>query len=285
MSAPTWSSSSVGATDAGGAWSYVVLGDLIDTLFILQIIQDGGTSGAVAITSITAGRVADLAGTADQLTFIGVFNVGGGGVVPPARQHLWIGRSTSALSATVSGSNSTSEDLYIMSHHFANVSSGATLATVIENVTPGAVANSDGTTSTTVLDTSVITLDVDRLALNFVAINDDATFSGFTGESGGTWVTRASYADASGTDGAIYLTTAAMPTALTSISGGAATISPSAGWGTVGFALIGTTVTVARTPHIDRQMPQLLAHAAPYRPRRRMTFLDGLWRPDRRLLV
>ena len=30
--------------------------------------------------------------------------------------------------------------------------------------------------------------------------------------------------------------------------------------------------------------PQLLAHAEAYRPRRKFTFLDGLWRPDRRLV-
>lgn len=247
MAAPTFVQTSTGATDAGGAWfftpsSSVARGNIV----IAHILQDGSTSGAVARTGQTF--VTDLAG-ASGWTFIGEFAVGN---PTAALQHLWIGRaSTTAQPAGISGTNSTSEDLYMNVYEFADCSAGTTLATVIENSTAGSTANGVGT-SNTASDTAVTTLSVDRLALNFLGINDDNPFAGFTGQSGGTWVTRSSYADASGTDGAIYLTSAAMASAGT-IDGGTGSITDIDSWGVVGFALIGTTpaTLVPRSPGID----------------------------------
>jgi hypothetical protein len=96
-------------------------------------------------------------------------------------------------------------------------------------------------TSTTVSDTGVTTLGPDRLALQLVAANDNIAIDAFVGETGGDWVEAAAeYADSAGTDGMVQLQTAAMATAGT-IDGGSDTV-VSAGWGVVGFALIGTTV-------------------------------------------
>jgi hypothetical protein len=138
---------------------------------------------------------------------------------------------------------------------FYNVSTGTTLASVIENGTAGATVNVTGT-SNTAADASVQTLGPDRLALNFLAINDDNAFAGFTGQSGGTWTLGHTVAEASGTDGATAMLYAAMATAGT-IDGGTGSITDSDAWGVVGFALIGTTV---ESPPRRSPYPQLLAH-------------------------
>jgi hypothetical protein len=98
------------------------------------------------------------------------------------------------------------------SYLFRDVSTGTTLATVIENVTAGATVNGAGT-SATVADSGVTTLGPDRLALQFTAINDDNAQTIFTGAglSGGIWAEAvAEYADSGGTDGSIGLQTAAI---------------------------------------------------------------------------
>jgi hypothetical protein len=238
MAAPTLVAASGQQTDAGGAWGEVFPDSVgaIGNVFILQILQDGGTNGAVALTS--SNFVNKLDGTAGW-TSIGTFAVGGS---TEARQHLWIGRATSTTAAQApgaTGTNSTSEDLYIRFYEFQDVSTGTTLATVIENGSAGATVNSTGT-SATASDASVQTLGTDRLAVNFVAVNDDNAIAQFSGQSGGTWTETAEYAEPSGTDGAIQLQRAAMASAGT-IDGGTASITDSDAWGVVGFALIGTT--------------------------------------------
>lgn len=243
MAAPTFNLASIGATDAGGAWAFNT-DTSIGRVIVVQIIQDGSTSGAVVATAFGAG-VANLAGTTSAMNYLGEFPVGASS---EAFQHLWIGRSVAA-GGSISGTNSTSEDLYFRQYSFNDVRTaaggGVSVATVIENGTAGATVNSTGT-SATAADASVTTLGADRLAVNFLAINDDNAFAGFTGQSGGTWATRASYAEASGTDGAIYLVDAAMASAGT-INGGTGSITDSDAWGVVGFALIGTTAGAPET--------------------------------------
>ena len=154
----------------------------------------------------------NLAGTANQWTVItgpngdGSWPIGGSG---EARQFLIIGRTTGAGSAPgLSGTNSTSEDLYIRSYEFTNVSTGTTLATVIENGTAGSTTN-DAATDGTIRDSAVTTLGPDRLALNFIGINDDNAIAAMTGMTGGTWAEAvAEYAESSGTDASIGLQTA-----------------------------------------------------------------------------
>lgn len=203
MAAPRFIVAGVGKTDAGDAWAYSsdVAASALGNLLILQILQDGTTSGAVTLSS--GQNVEKLDGTANDWTSIGAFDVGS---PTAAIQHLWIGRATSTSSAPyASGANSTSEDLYIRVYEFDRVSTGTTLATVIENVTAGATVNVVGT-SATASDASVTTLGPDRLALNFVAVNDDNIIAQFSGQSGGAWSRVFTwYAESSGTDGAIQL--------------------------------------------------------------------------------
>ena len=147
----------------------------------------------------------------------------------------------------ITGGNIGGNDIYVRVYEFTNVSTGTTLATVIENSTAGNATNGVDT-SATASDTAVTTLGPDRLALNFVAVNDDNAISAFTGETGGDWTLAvAPYAESTGTDGAIGLQAATMATADT-INGGTGSIVDSDAWGVVGFALIGTTPSVTYQP-------------------------------------
>lgn len=209
MTTPTFTIADVGTTDSVGNWSHSMdlsaysakeAGDVV----ILQVLQDGSTSGAVALTSVT-GTVANLAGTSGAMTSLGgPFNVGN---PVAAYQHLWIGRLTTNPSGTItfSGTNSTSEDVYIRLYFFKNVTAGTTLESVIENSVAGSVTNSSGT-GANASDASVTTLGPDRLALNFIAVNDDNAIAVLTGMTGGAWaIAYPAYAESSGTDGAVVL--------------------------------------------------------------------------------
>lgn len=251
MAAPTYDGAAAGATDAGGAWSYNGLAASVGSFLVLHVVQDG-TSGAPSITSVT--NRAALDGTADSMTSVGSFQIGGTSL---AIHYVWVGRNTSTTAAVYTGANSGTDDIYVREYSFDNVADGTTLASVLENVTAGSTTVSNGT-SATVSDASVTTLGVDRLAINLVGINDDNPFAGFTGETGGTWTTADSYASSTGTDGALYLCTAAMASAGT-IDGGTSSITDSDAWGVIGFALIGTTPAPVRVPRFT-PYPQLLAH-------------------------
>jgi hypothetical protein len=246
MAAPAYDAASTGQTDAGGAWGPLTqITFAAGSVVILQILQDGTTDGAVTGVSFNA-NIRNLAGTTNAMTLIpGPNGDSSWPIGSPAsgRQFLYIGRLIPAGTGfTVSGANSTSEDLYVRAYSYTNVSTGTTLATVIENGTAGTATNGVGT-STTCSDTAVTTLGVDRLALNFVGLSDDAMgLAVFTGATGGTWANFQIYEEASGTDATIAMETADMATAGT-IDGGSDTIT-SIGWGVVGFALIGTTPDV-----------------------------------------
>lgn len=247
MAIPTWVKSCTGVTDAGGTFAFAGAGSWASNitagnLIVFQVLQDGTGSGEVSFASVSA-AIDNLAGS-NGVTSIGTFDVGS---AVAARQHLWIGRvATTGNSANFNGSNSGTDDVYCIAHEFTDCSTGTTLATVIENGTAGSTANGAGT-STTVADTGVTTLGVDRLALNLIGINDDATgLASFAGETGGDWVQRAIFETATGTDGTVAVQDAAMAAAGT-INGGTATITLDA-WGVVGFAIIGTTVAAAAVP-------------------------------------
>jgi len=254
MAAPTFVSAGTGATDAGGAWSYTCqASDAAGRIFIVQILQDGPSAGA--LTSIVGTNVESLDGTDNTWTLIRSATVGAS---DEALQHLYIGRALSTSAPTISGANSSTDDIYIRSYQFTDVSTGTTLATVIEN-DAGAddLTTSFAGTSATAEDAVVTTFGANRLALNFLAVNDDNPIAQFSGQSGGTWVEVAEYATATGTDGAIQLQHAAMASAGT-INGGTASITDSDAWGVVGFALIGTPEAVY-IPHRN-PYPQLLPH-------------------------
>lgn len=137
MAAPRFVKASTGAPDAGGAWTYVIpqAADPANNVIIIQILQDGSTNGAVAITDV--GNLVNLVGSSG-LTKIPGSNADGShpvGASGEARQFLYICRNPSySGSSTIAGTNSTSEDLFIRSYEFTDANSGTTLADVIENV-------------------------------------------------------------------------------------------------------------------------------------------------------
>jgi hypothetical protein len=245
MAAPSIAANPIGATDAGGAWTFTTGAAHTAGLgFILAILQDGTTTGAVTLGTCT--NLENLAGTGNTLTTIVVDSACGS---PTAGLlHIFIGRVVSTAVFTVAGGNSTSEDLYLLGTTFNNMATGTTLATVIENGTAGSTANGVGT-GTTVSDTAVTTLGPDRLALNIVGGNDDPTGfnSDFTGETGGDWTQQGNFGSSTGTDGSVNQNAATITSAGT-IDGGTYTVGTSFGWGCLGFALIGTTV-VSTVPH------------------------------------
>ena len=226
MAAPTFVAASTGATDAGGAWTATCHAPgAAGRIIILQVLQDDvnigdATPGSVTVTSIT--NAENLAGTDNVLTFIGEFQTGLASGIN-GYQLLWIGRSLSTSAPVVTGANSSTNDVYWRFYEFQDGNTGTTLAAVIENGSAGATTTSQDT-SVTASDASVQTLGADRLALNFVAVDDDNAIAVFTGESGGDWTEAvAEYADGTGTDGAIQLQIAAMASAGT-IDGGTASI-------------------------------------------------------------
>lgn len=237
MAAPTYVTASAGTIDISGAWTATgPAPGAAGRIVILQVVQDGTSDGSVTFTSAT--NIENLAGTDNQWTAIGEFSVGS---TDQARQYLWIGRSLSTSAPTFTGGNVSGEDIYYRMYVFDGVSTGTTLADVIENGSAGTALNGTGT-STSVADTGVTTLGSDRLALNFIAVNDDpqgAELTAMTGETGGDWTYPvAAYGDAAGTDATIALVTATIASAGT-IDGGSDAITSGA-WGVVGFALLPT---------------------------------------------
>jgi hypothetical protein len=240
MTVPSLVNAGTGATDAGGAWTYTCQASAAaGGLFIVQVLQDGATTNAITVTSGT--NIEDLAGTDNVWS---AFTAAAGEAVGSPRaggQYMWMGRALSTSAPTVTGGNSTAEDIYIRSYQFADVTSG----TLISDITEG-VATSVGT-SATVSDAGVTTLGSDRLAVNFGAITDDASgIALFAGATGGTWAHFQLYETATGTDGSLFYEDADMAAAGT-INGGTDTIT-SLPWGVLGFALIGTASAPAPLP-------------------------------------
>ena len=226
---------SAGATDATGAWSYTTSApSAAGNIIIVQVFQDG-TSASNAITIDSATNVENLAGTDSVFT---VLSATGSDVGSAAAgyQYIFIGRALNTSAIVITGGNTGTNDIYVRAYEFSGVSTGTTLAQVIENATAGNFTNGAATT-TSCLDTAVQTLGPNRMALNFVALADDAMgLAAFAGESGGDWTLPvAIYETGTGTDATLGLNTAAIATA-TTIDGGSDTIT-SIAWGVIGFAL------------------------------------------------
>ena len=250
MAAPTFLGASNGNTDAASPGVISMSGSpgsgLAGNVFIAQVIQEGTTAGISVNWANALDNYSDLAGTVDVATFIGTFNIGSPAT---ALMHLWIGRMrTENQGADPAVTGYGSEDIYCRMYFFSNVSSGTSLATVIENGTAGTATGAAGT-SATIADVGVVTLGADRLALNFVGGDDDNALDAFTGMSGGTWAEAvAEYADSAGTDAVLGLQTAAMASAGTINGGTDGWADATDGWGVVGFALIGTTAAASFAP-------------------------------------
>lgn len=235
MAAPAYAEASAGAVaTAVGGLAQVQVAGAVGDLLILQVLQDG-TATAPTLDFTGGGIVEDLAGTDDAFTAVGVFDVGSPAV---GKQHLWIGRTAALTSGFVDAiAVCQGDDIYVRLYRFTGVHTGTTLADVIENSTAGTATNGVGNVID-ISDTGVTTLGADRLALNFVGVNDDNVLDAFTGMTGGTWAELvAEYATATGTDGAIGIQGATIAAAGT-IDGGTDTMAIADPWGVVGFALI-----------------------------------------------
>lgn len=152
MPTPSFVAASTGVADAGGAWTYVVpqAVDPANNVIIIQILQDGPTNGAVGWTS--AGNLVNLAGSSG-LSMLRGPNADGSfpvGASNEARQFIYICRNPSySGSSTISGTNSTSEDLFIRSYEFKDVNPGTTLEAILENFVDTALISQDtGDTNT-----------------------------------------------------------------------------------------------------------------------------------------
>lgn len=270
MALPSYVQACAGVTDAGGAFEFAGAGAwganlTPDNIVIYQILQDGVESGTITGgTGLPAG-MSDLAGTVDQATFIGTFDVGS---AVAARQHIWIARCNSSVtnSARFPGGNSGTDDVYCRAYEFTDVNIGTTLADVIENATAG-TATSGVATNNTVADVVVETLGVDRLALQFVAVNDDNALGAF---SAGGWseIAAGEFATATGTDGCIDLYTQNAATAGTYGGSGQIVMGAADAWGIVAFALIGTTAAGPATsapPHLFDERRRVSRRGVIYR--------------------
>jgi hypothetical protein len=239
VAAPTLVQAGTGNLYQSGAATAVSLaGAVTGNLVVLHFVMDGNTS---SFSTSSVSNIAALDGTANSITS----GPGGDGSAPvgaasEARLGLFIGRATGSTPSV--SMSSTGDDLYFRLYEFTNVNTGSTLASIIENSTAGNFSLGRAS-SATIADVDVTTIGPDRLAVNFIGVDDDdqASFDteAFTGQTGGTWVSGGSYGSATGTDGAIGLQYAAMAAAGT-IGGGTLTI-PLDNWGVIGFALIGTT--------------------------------------------
>ena len=240
MAAPTHVVTNLTNTVETGASMDVVLpnasGHAVGDLIIAAILKDGTTAATPAINAGSSLGIEDIDGTDDAVTILGPYNVGSAAA---AQIYLVIGRALVTTAITIALDTTSADDKYMTISAFRDVNTGTTLASIMEQNGTTTPATSAGT-STTVADAGVTTTGADRLALNFVGVNDDNVVGAMTGMTGGTWVDRGQFASATGTDGAMSVQTAAMASAGT-IDGGSYTMLASDEWGVVGFALIGTT--------------------------------------------
>jgi hypothetical protein len=244
VGAPAFVQAGTGQVWASGAAVAATLACTAGNIVVFHVLKDGnGVGGTVSSIS----NVEDLAGTDNAMTELAGESVNTSATpvaaVASERQYIWIGRSLGGT-ASVSYSDASGNDGYFRLYEFSGANAGTTLADVIENGTAGTATGARGTAAQ-IDDTGVTTLAPNRLALNFIGVNDDnnADFDteAFTGMTGGTWASNGSYGSATGTDGAIGLQSATMASAGT-IDGGALTMAASDGWGVIGFALKGIYV-------------------------------------------
>ena len=233
MAAPAFVQAGTGAVwTTGAAVAASLSGVTVGNLVVLHCLQDGtGVSGPTEAGGSGTEEL-DASGTWTKPSNLSGIQVGN---PLAAKLHVWLARATSST-PSVQLSHSDGDDLYFRLYEFSGVHRGPATTDVYENSIAGGTANTNGT-STTVADAGVVTLGPDRLACNFVGINDDLTgIAAFAGESGGDWAMPASFESSTGTDGTISLMTAVIASAGT-IDGGSDTIT-SDGWGVVGLAFI-----------------------------------------------
>ena len=212
MAAPSFVSAGTGVVWTTGAAANVSISATAGNIVVLQVLTDAATTG-LALSTFT--NIVDLNGVAsgmtdmlgNRITSLDEAASFGVGAADAAFQHLVFGRAVATSTCTVAVSSGGGEDLYARFYQFTNVNTGSTISAIAEN---GGATHANGKgTSTSVLDTGVTTNGVDRLACNFVAIDDDGTgLAAFVGETGGDWgLATPIFESSTGTDGTIALMT------------------------------------------------------------------------------
>lgn len=236
MAAPTYVGASLGGNWTTGTGTTTGKGGCTaGNLMIFQVFQDGwvndGLGSNVLPTLASPTGFEDLAGNDNTFTNLAVNDTGA-----TCSMHLYAARAVSgSLSITISHANGT--DQYFRWYEFSGASAATSVAGVFEDIT----ATASGT-ATAINDEAVTTSGADRLAVNFVGVNDDNAVGAFTGMTGGTWAeAEAEYATATGTDACIQLQTATMASAGT-IDGGSYTMSVADPWRVIGFAILPSAV-------------------------------------------
>ncbi len=242
MAVPTFVGAGTGVAVLTGNGSASKTSCTADNLIIVHLVCRGNDYGfPFSITNIKS-----LDGTATSIGQITVDRTLGTGNV----HSLYIGRAMSDGTCTAAAAaGAGSEDVFFRVYEFSGVYPGT------DNTGVGTIENSATTfasaagTSTSVLDTGVVTSDVQRLALQFVGLASNQAIGDFTGETGGDWAEIAEYQDATGSTATLQLQSASMAAAGT-IDGGAVTVS-SVGWGVIGLALIPASVGQTILPDAD----------------------------------
>jgi hypothetical protein len=245
MSAPSFVQAGAGWVSTGASASGSITGVTVGNFIILQTFEDGAGNN-ISLSAVTG--VENLQGSDNFLEQMGPWGNSSNGWM-----NLWMGR---ALATTVSCTiNTPGADGYARFYEIASVTAGSYAVDILENSTAGTFVKGEGTVLT-ISDVAVTTLGADRLALNFVAVDDDNALDPFAGETGGDWTEAvAEYATATGTDAALGLQIATIASAGT-IDGGTDAMAVADNWLVVGFALIGTTPSTPKSLLLPRRIPQ-----------------------------
>ena len=131
MTAPSYVVASTGSTDTTGAWTHTSAAPgAAGRLLLVQVMQDGTTTGASMPTITSVTNAEDLAGTDSVLTYLGAWPMGS---TTAAYQHLWMGRSLSTSAMVITGGNTGGDDVYVRVYEFLDVNTGTGISDVIEN--------------------------------------------------------------------------------------------------------------------------------------------------------
>jgi hypothetical protein len=226
MALPAFVQNGTGVAITTGSSTVSCAGCTAGNLVILQVFVDGTSAASAGFSNVT--NIKALAGTASTLTT--PEDGGNYDVAPPSYtgfHQFRVGRvmanGTVSVDVAVPGSGN---DTFCMIYEFSGVNASAT--TFFGGVSEQASAEqATAAAQTTLLHSQLDTTIADSLAVAMSGITNNVTTVSFTGETGGDFVQRATFASATGTAATICLQTADLPTAPVSIYGGGVTITSS----------------------------------------------------------